>query len=134
MFVSIVEKRQIFSAKRMVYRRRDLRQKSTTTEGVLWGVLRRNSLGCKFKRQFSIDNYVIDFYCPDFRLAVELDGEIHRQRKGYDIYRTRTLNAYGVTEIRFSNEEVLENLKGVVSTIKGKLTSPRPSPKLRRGN
>lgn len=119
-------KRQIFSAKRMVWRRRNLRQKSTPAENLLWGELRGNKLGCKFKRQFSVENYVVDFYCPDYKLAIELDGKIHRQRKVYDEYRTKFLRAYGITEIRFLNEEVSSKLEGVVSTIKTKLTSPLP--------
>ena len=79
--MSIERKRQIFSASRMIYRRRDLRQKSTSAEEILWKELRRKNLGHKFKRQFSIDNYVIDFYCPDYKLAIELDGVIHKQSK-----------------------------------------------------
>lgn len=117
-------KRQIFSANRMLYRRKNLRQKTTNSENILWNELRRKKLGYKFKRQFSVDNYVIDFYCPDFKLAIEIDGEIHKVKKAYDEYRTRTLNAYGVTEIRFYNGEVERNLINVVKFIKTKLTSP----------
>lgn len=110
-------KRQIFSANRMVYRRRSLRQKSTETEIILWNKLRRKSLGYKFKRQFSVDNYVIDFYCPDKKLAIELDGDIHKSRKEYDTYRTKYINAFGIKEIRFTNDEVLMNLEEVVRQI-----------------
>jgi very-short-patch-repair endonuclease len=117
-------RRQIFSAGRMLARRRDLRQKSTNAEEMLWTQLRRNGLGYKFKRQFSIENYVLDFYCPEFKLAVEVDGEVHNARRAYDEYRTRTLKAYGVVEIRFSNVEVIKNLGKVVGYIKGYLTSP----------
>ena len=115
----------------MVYRRRSLRQRMTTAEEVVWNMLRRKRLGYKFKRQFSIDNYVVDFYCPDCRLAIELDGGVHRQRRGYDEYRTRTLNAYGVVEIRFSNEQVFEEPEDVIKRI---YLSVSPSPMLRRGN
>lgn len=122
--MSMEQKRQIFSAKRMLYRRRDLRKKTTNTEEMLWNKLRRKNLGHKFKRQFSIDNYVVDFYCPDKKLAIELDGEIHKQRKIYDESRTRYLRAYGVSEIRFTNVKIIENLGDVVEQIKSALTSP----------
>lgn len=122
--MSIERKRQVFSANRMVGRRRNLRQKSTPAENLLWEKLRRNKLGCKFKRQFSVENFVIDFYCPDFKLAIELDGEIHKRRRVYDEYRTKFLRAYGITEIRFLNTEVLNTINNVVNTIKAKLTSP----------
>ena len=93
-------KRQIFSASRMLYRRRDLRAKSTPTEILLWNKLRRKSLGYKFKRQFSIDNYVIDFYCPD-----------------RNAYRTKYIGAFGIKEIRFTNNEIITNLDGVINQI-----------------
>lgn len=115
---------QIFSASRMLYRRRDLRQKATDVEQLLWERLRRKQLGYKFKRQFSIENYVLDFYCPEFKLALEIDGGSHKLRRIYDEYRTRTLKAYGVIEIRFSNEEVIGNLDKIVENIRGHLTSP----------
>ena len=85
------QKRQIFSANRMLYRRRDLRKKNTSAEEIFWNIVRRKNLGLKFKRQLSIDNYVVDFYCPDKKLAIELDGEIHKTRKEYDEYRSRYL-------------------------------------------
>ena len=119
--MSMENKRQIFSANRMLYRRKNLRQKSTPAERILWHKIRKKSLGYKFKRQFSIDNYVVDFYCPDKKLAIELDGEIHKQRKVYDEYRTRYLKAYGVMEIRFKNIEIIENLGDVVEQIKAYL-------------
>ncbi|MEK7504322.1 MAG: endonuclease domain-containing protein [Patescibacteria group bacterium] len=115
--MSMEQKRQIFSANRMLYRRRDLRLKSTLAEKLLWEKLRRKGLGFKFKRQFSVDNYVIDFYCPDRKLAIELDGEIHKQRKEYDEYRTKYIKAFGITEIRFSNKEISEDLGKAVKRI-----------------
>ncbi len=111
------QKRQIFSADRMLYRRRDLRKTTTKAEKIFWNVVRRKNLGFKFKRQFSVDNYVVDFYCPDKKLAIELDGEIHKQRIKYDEYRTNYLKAYGITEIRFLNKEISDNLENVVNKL-----------------
>jgi len=115
--MSMDQKRQIFSADRMLYRRRDLRKTTTKAEKIFWNVVRRKNLGFKFKRQFSVDNYVVDFYCPDKKLAIELDGEIHKQRIKYDEYRTNYLKAYGITEIRFLNKEISDNLENVVNKL-----------------
>lgn len=105
----------------MLNRRRDLRTKSTPAENLLWNKLRRKSLGWKFKRQFSIDNYVVDFYCPDKKLAIELDGNVHKYRKEYDEYRTKYINAFGIKEIRFRNDEIINNIGEVIKQIKDSL-------------
>ncbi len=115
-------KHQIFSAKRMVWRRKSLRQKSTNSEKLLWERLRRNSLGYKFKRQFSVENYVVDFYCPDFKLAIELDGSSHKDKKIYDEYRTKFLSWYDIKEIRFKNYDIVNNMDVVINKIKTNLT------------
>lgn len=98
-------------------RRRKLRADSTGAEKFLWGVIRNKKLGVRFVRQFSIDGYVIDFYCPKLRLGVELEGEIHKYTKEYDNYRIKYLEAFGVKILRLKNEEVLHDLDHVLSTI-----------------
>ena len=68
------------------YRRRSLRRKLTLAEAVLWDLLKNKKLdGRKFRRQHSIDKYIVDFYCPSERLAVELDGEHHFTDQGDEI-------------------------------------------------
>jgi very-short-patch-repair endonuclease len=113
----------------MVDRRRDLRSKSTPVEIILWQQLRNSKLIFRFKRQYSIMNYVVDFYCHKAKLAIELDGEIHRSRQEYDNYRTRYLESLGIKEIRFNNNQVIENITEVVN----KITELLPSPEVRRG-
>jgi very-short-patch-repair endonuclease len=113
----------------MIDRRKDLRSKPTLTENILWEQLRNNKLGFRFKRQYSIMNYVVDFYCHKAKLAIELDGKIHKSRQEYDNYRTRYLKSLGVREIRFDNDQVIGNLTEVINTIKELL----PSPEVRRG-
>jgi very-short-patch-repair endonuclease len=113
----------------MKWRRKDLRRRSTKYEGVLWRALRNNQLGVRFKRQYSISNYVVDLYCHKAKLAIEIDGAVHAINKKYDNYRTRYLEALGVKEIRFRNWEIEKFLPEVILSIKKLL----PSPKVRRG-
>ena len=78
----------------MKERRRQLRKEQTFCEKILWQYLRNRSLkGVKFRRQYSIDNYVIDFYCPKIKLAIELDGNIHElpEQRDYDAKRQKYL-------------------------------------------
>lgn len=93
----------------MKERRQELRNKSTEAEKLIWNLVRNNRLGCKFYRQYSFDNYVVDFYCPKNKLAIEIDGGIHKKNQKYDEYRTKYLNAFNIKVIRFSNETVIKN-------------------------
>ena len=75
-------------------KRRKLRRNQTFCEKIVWTYLRdRKTLGCKFRRQYSVDHYVIDFYCTELKLAIELDGSIHDEpdQKKYDTYRQEYL-------------------------------------------
>jgi very-short-patch-repair endonuclease len=97
---------------------RQLRQTVTLTERKLWSPLRRLR-SFKFRRQHRIEQSIVDFYCARVRLAVELDGEIHftDEASERDDRRTAFLRSLGIRIIRFRNEEVLENLQGVVDRI-----------------
>ena len=100
---------------------RDLRQKSTEAETVLWEKLRnRRCEKFKFRRQHAIDDFILDFYCPAVRLAIEVDGRGHaeKQQADYDRYRTEALRYHGIRVIRFWNHEVLKQLDGVVTEIR----------------
>ena len=102
------------------YFRKILRNSSTPAEAVLWKCLQhRRLLGQKFRRQISIDKYIVDFYCPEKKLVIELDGDGHFTPNGfdYDDARTTFLEKQGLTVIRFENEEVKDNLDGVLETI-----------------
>ncbi|MCJ7527987.1 MAG: endonuclease domain-containing protein [Methyloceanibacter sp.] len=70
-----------------------------------------------FRRQHPVGRYVLDFYCPSIRLAVELDGDDHASRAAHDETRTRFLNGKGIHVVRFSNRDVWSNLKGVREAI-----------------
>ena len=105
-------------------RRRQLRQNSTKAEQNLWNEIRNRKLGYKFIRQYSIDGYVMDFYCPKVKLGIEVEGGIHKSRKIYDAYRERYIKAFWIKILKFSNEEVENNLAKVIDNIKSYLNSP----------
>ena len=101
-------------------RRRDLRRNATRAEQLLWSALRgRRTDGTRFRRQHSVGPYVLDFYCPRARLAIELDGSSHDndavQRR--DAVRDRYLEACKIRVVRILNDEVERNLEGVVAML-----------------
>ena len=115
-----------FNRTELKERRRELRRNETQAERVLWQELRSKKLGCKFYRQYSVEYYVLDFYCPKFYLAIELDGGHHDNSdiKEADKVRTAYLRGYGIKVVRFKNMEVLENLTHVLNEIKAACSSP----------
>lgn len=99
---------------------RDLRQKQTDAERFLWKRLRnRQVLDCKFYRQFALGNYILDFYCLEKKLAIELDGSQHLvdSQVLYDQKRKDYLLKYGVKILRFLDNEVFQNTDGVLQTV-----------------
>ena len=116
-----------------IARARSLRRKLTLPEGLLWIELRGRKLGGhRFRRQHPVGPYILDFYCDERRLAVEVDGQGHEQpdQIRHDQRRTVWLNARGVTVMRIAARDVLGNLEGVLRAIKLKaMASPlhRPS-------
>jgi very-short-patch-repair endonuclease len=103
-------------------RARQLRVDATDAELKLWYALsNRQVAGAKFRRQVPIDRYFADFACVKARLIVELDGGQHADQEAYDARRSETLAACGWRVIRFWNNEVLENLDGVIATIEAEL-------------
>ncbi|MBI2981813.1 MAG: endonuclease domain-containing protein [Deltaproteobacteria bacterium] len=108
-------------------RRQELRNKSTEAEKLLWEKLKRSQLkGFKFVRQYSVGPYILDFFCPQARLAIELDGGHHGSEEGkeYDVERTSYLSDHDVKVIRFWNDEVLKEIETVVAKILSGLFSP----------
>jgi very-short-patch-repair endonuclease len=100
--------------------RRQLRNNSTPAEAFLWNYLKNKQLaGRKFRRQFSVENYILDFYCPSEKLCIELDGADHFTSAGfeYDQERTAFLNNLGIKVIRFENKTVFDATEYVLETI-----------------
>jgi very-short-patch-repair endonuclease len=122
-----MDKRQINNRPALKEFRKDLRNNLTSAEVTLWKFLKGKQLeGRKFRRQFSVENYILDFYCPSEHLAIELDGAHHFTAAGYayDTERTKVLNNHGITVIRFENKEVFEALEAVLEKIKDSFTNP----------
>lgn len=105
-------------------RRVGLRTNQTTQEIILWSKIRREQLGVKFRRQYSVGPYILDFYCPEKKMAIELDGSQHLENKDYDIERSDYLTVLGIKVVRFWNNEVNANIDGVVQKIISELGSP----------
>ena len=103
-----------------------MRQKSTQAEKMLWERLRRGNLGLKFFRQYSVEGYVMDFYCPIKRIAIEIEGSIHHLPNihKYDEYRFRYIKAYNIKIIKFTNQEIFSHIGNVVNAIKSELSTP----------
>jgi very-short-patch-repair endonuclease len=105
-----------------------LRRNETEAEKRLWDELRgRRLVGAKFVRQYKIDNFIADFACRSARLAIELDGGQHSQNQR-DAGRTRVIEAFGYRVIRFWNNEVFENIDGVLQEIAQELANARNKP------
>lgn len=102
--------------------RRFLRQNNTGAESILWQHIRNRQLGCKFRRQFGVLNFIVDFYCHELRLIVELDGWTHdsEKTKQHDVVRQRLLESDGYKIIRFTNEQVFGDIEKLLEDITGK--------------
>jgi very-short-patch-repair endonuclease len=103
-------------------RRQKLRRSLTPAEAHLWKHLKKGSRldGRKFRRQHSAGQYVLDFYCPGEKLAIELDGAAHDgdRAQRHDWLRDRFLQELGIRVLRFRNSDIRENLEGVLSEIR----------------
>jgi very-short-patch-repair endonuclease len=108
---------------------RRLRRNQTDAERKLWFVLRDRRLGSwKFRRQFPIDRFVVNFFCADAHLIVELDGGQHAVRTEADAQRTKILEAMGYLVLRFWNNDVMQNIDGVQQEINAVLERHRSEP------
>ncbi len=123
-------KEQINNRKYLSTIRKSLRNNLTPAEAFLWKLLKNSRLDeRKFRRQHSVGNYVLDFYCPSERLAIELDGEYHFTPEGieYDRIRTEYINSINIRIIRFENRKIFENTNWVLIEIKNCFKPPRPA-------
>ncbi len=101
-----------------IKRAKKLRQNMTLAEKILWEHLRAKRFnGLKFRRQQIIEGFIVDFYCHSLGLVIELDGEIHNKQKEYDIERDKILSSKQLTILRFTNQQVQEDVESVLNTI-----------------
>ena len=114
-----------------------LRRDMTDSERKLWGGLRGEQLGVKFRRQHPLGDYIADFACLEPKLIVELDGSQHQAQKGYDAKREAFFREHGFEVLRFASNVPFTNLDGVLQAIANRLdllTPPAPIPAFpRRG-
>ncbi|MBS1494641.1 MAG: endonuclease domain-containing protein [Bacteroidetes bacterium] len=117
--------------------RKFLRNNSTKAEQLLWDEIKNKKFhGIKFRRQYSVDRYILDFYSIELRLGIELDGEVHDDKDAieYDKIRTNYLKQRKIKVIRFSNEEIYKSIDNVLNKIKNEIeisrNLPPPAPSL----
>jgi very-short-patch-repair endonuclease len=105
---------------------RDLRKKRVLSEVLLWNNLKgRKMLGHQFARQKPIGRYIVDFYCPELRLVIEIDGESHRKRFQQDVQRQKDLEAMGLEVLRFADRKVKRDILNVLRGIDGWIEEKR---------
>ena len=112
----------MYPPKSTIARARKLRRTLTLPEVILWQAIRRQRLGVRFRRQHPVGPYILDFYCEEARLAVEVDGVIHEHpdRIRHDARRTAWLNQRGITVFRIAARDILGNLEGVLVSLKAR--------------
>ena len=111
---------KIFNNRKQKQLRRNLRTEMTKAEHVLWYYLRGRQINShKFRRQASIGRYIVDFYCAEAKLVVEVDGDTHFEPEAekYDQEREKYINSKGVKIIRFTNLDIYNNIEEVVKEI-----------------
>ena len=98
--------------------RKSLRSNMTSAEALLWRALKgRGTGGMKFRRQQGVGPFILDFYCPEHRLGIEIDGSSHDYKYEYDEKRTEYLRSQGIRLLRFSNQQVFTSMQGVLAEI-----------------
>lgn len=120
----------IHNIKKLLERRKDLRNKSTPEEILLWLRLKDSQLGFKFRRQHSIGGYIADFYCPIKKLIIEIDGPQHSSKEDikYDKVRTEFFKGLDIKVLRFTNREIATETQKVIKEITTSLGLPSTPP------
>jgi cyclase len=122
-----MKKRMFMGASNLIFKNaHTLRNSMTPAEMILWGHLKGNQLGTKFRRQHPLGIYIADFYCHQHKIIIELDGSIHDvpEIAINDIERQRNIENDGIKVLRFKNEEIFSQLEKVLETIKQTISSP----------
>lgn len=111
-------------------RRKELRNKSTPEEILLWLKLKNSQTGFKFRRQHSIGGYIADFYCPAKKLVIELDGPQHfkKENREYDAIRSKFFEGLNIKVLRFTNKEIATETQKILNKITTSLGLPSTPP------
>jgi very-short-patch-repair endonuclease len=123
-----------YNKKELKNRRRYLRSNMTFSEKLVWMFLRRQQMQKRFLRQYSVDNYIVDFYCPKLKLAIEIDGDVHdlKRQKRHDRIRQEYLEQLGIKFVRIKNEDLINNPNKAFERIENKIKE-NPTPRQSRG-
>jgi very-short-patch-repair endonuclease len=117
----VIERNMFYGASPNIFEKATaLRKNMTLAELILWKKLRdRKLFKTKFRRQHPVNIFIVDFYCHEYKLAVEIDGEIHLNEEAneYDSNRTNDLNKFGIKVLRFSNDQIIFNMDSVIIKI-----------------
>ncbi len=98
---------------------RILRNQQTNSEKIVWELIRdRKFMNLKFRRQHVIEGFVLDFYCHEIRLGIEIDGGIHNKRKDYDRLRQEVIESEGITLLRIKNRDILDCKRSILTKLK----------------
>ncbi|NUM80846.1 DUF559 domain-containing protein [bacterium] len=111
---------KLYNRRAQKEKRQYLRNNATKAEQLLWLQLKGSQLGVKFRRQHGIGRFILDFYCPEIRLALEADGYTHEspEAKIRDRERQSCIETYKIHFLRFTDEEIAGNMEKVLATIK----------------
>lgn len=110
--------KKINSSKYIIKLAQEMRKDLTPCEQILWNKLKEKRLnGCKFRRQHPINRYILDFYCHEHKLAIEVDGNVHRCKYDEDEFRDQYLRSIGIKTLRITNDEILQNIDAVILKI-----------------
>ena len=112
----------------LLERARRLRREMTPAERKLWGCLRGHRLGVKFRKQMWLSGFIADFACVEAKLVIEVDGGQHGDNLEEDRRRAAAMRRVGYRALRFWNNDVLENIDGVLTVIQGAIDEAVPSP------
>ena len=126
----VIERTMFYGASKNTFEKaRLLRANMTEAEKILWDKLKnRNVFKARFRRQHPVGIFIVDFYCHEYKLAIEIDGEIHLNKEviEYDDGRSHDIEKFGIKILRYTNNEVFTDLKTIIEQILQTITSSEP--------
>ncbi|AXH30687.1 endonuclease domain-containing protein [Francisella opportunistica] len=110
---------EVFNKQSTKDKRRKLRANQTVAERKLWSCIRKDALGVRVRRQYGVGEYIVDFYIPTLKLAIEIDGDSHftTDARQYDLVREDYMSSIGIRTIRYKNDDVINNIDSVFADL-----------------
>ncbi len=121
---------RIFNKFEIKIKRQNLRNRMSGAEILMWARLRRKQLNVRFRRQHSVGSYIVDFYCPELKLDLEIDGDTHLgyEAEIFDVQRQTYIEALGIHFLRFTNDEVVNKIEEVIKTLSKRISELKTTP------